>query len=105
MCYYFDDIIKTEDFDLHNILIDEKSHESILVYNVSYKSFIDSKPSSIRFNKIYGFIRVYDGTRYVVLFGGTIWRYDSLPLEKTMTFNNVIILIKLVWNKDKNTII
>ena len=25
MCYYFDDIIKTEDFDLDNILIDEKS--------------------------------------------------------------------------------
>ena len=28
-CYYFDDIIKTEDFDLHNILIDEKSYENI----------------------------------------------------------------------------
>ena len=28
--------------------------------------------------------------------------YDSLPLEKTMTFHNVIILIKSVWNKDKN---
>ena len=28
-CYYFDYIIKTEDFDLHNILIDEKSYENI----------------------------------------------------------------------------
>ena len=28
--------------------------------------------------------------------------YDSLPLEKTMTLCNVIILVKLVWNKDKN---
>ena len=28
-CYYFDDIIKTEDFDLHNILIDERSYENI----------------------------------------------------------------------------
>ena len=28
-CYYFDDIIKTEDFDLHNILVDEKSYENI----------------------------------------------------------------------------
>ena len=26
-CYYFDDIIKLEDFDLDNILIDEKSHK------------------------------------------------------------------------------
>ena len=25
-CQYFDDIIKFKDFDLHNILIDEKSH-------------------------------------------------------------------------------
>ena len=25
-CYYFDDIIKLEDFDLDDILIDEKSH-------------------------------------------------------------------------------
>ena len=29
--------------------------------------------------------------------------YDSLPLEKTMTFHDVIILIKSVWNKDKNS--
>ena len=30
-CYYFDDIIKLEDFDLDNILIDEKSYENILI--------------------------------------------------------------------------
>ena len=29
MCYYFDDIIKIEDFDLDNIIIDEKSYENI----------------------------------------------------------------------------
>ena len=28
--------------------------------------------------------------------------FDSLPLEKTMTFHNVIILIKSAFNKDKN---
>ena len=28
--------------------------------------------------------------------------YNSLPLEKTMAFHNVIILIKSVCNKDKN---
>ena len=31
-CYYFHDIIKIEDFDLDNILLDEKSYENILVY-------------------------------------------------------------------------
>ena len=28
--------------------------------------------------------------------------YDSLPLEKTLTFDNIIILIMSVFNKDKN---
>ena len=40
-CYYFDDIIKLEDFDIDNILIDEKSHQNILIYDISYKFFID----------------------------------------------------------------
>ena len=47
-CYYFDDIIF--DFDLDNILIEEKSHKIILDYNMSYKSLIDSKPLRNRFN-------------------------------------------------------
>ena len=50
--YYFNDIIKTEDFDFDNILIDEKSYENILVYDISYKSVIDSKPLRIRFDKM-----------------------------------------------------
>ena len=29
--------------------------------------------------------------------------YDSLPLEKTMTSYDVIILIRSVFNEDKNT--
>ena len=31
-CYYFNDIIKIEAFNLDNILIDEKSYKNILVY-------------------------------------------------------------------------
>ena len=42
--YYLDDIIKLEDFDLDNILIDEKSYENILIYGISYKTVIGSKP-------------------------------------------------------------
>ena len=88
---------------------------------------------SVRFDKIDGFIRTYDGTRYLVLFGNekhdSIYNrirylisvksgiaymnsliyatikvdlYDSLPLEKTMTFRNLLILINSVSNKDKN---
>ena len=108
---YFNDIIKIEDFDPDNILIDE---------------------NHIRFNKIDGFIRAYDGTRYLVLFRSEkydsiynriryiisvksgityiishnhektkVTSYNSLPLEKN-TFHNLIILIKSVFTKDEN---
>ena len=60
--YYFDDIIKSEVFNLDNILLDEKSYKNILVYNVLYKNLIGAKPLRIRFDKIDGFIRVLDGT-------------------------------------------
>ena len=53
-----------EDFDIDNILIDEKSDKIILIYAISYKTLIEAKPLRIRFNKINGFIRIYDGTRY-----------------------------------------
>ena len=46
-CYHFDEIIKLEDFDLDNIFIDKKSHENILIYDISYKTLIDSKPLCI----------------------------------------------------------
>ena len=46
MCY-FDNIIKLEDFDLDNILIDKKPYENILIYNISYKALIDRKPLCI----------------------------------------------------------
>ena len=41
-CYYFDDIIKLEDFDIDNILIDGKSHKNILFYDISCKTFIQN---------------------------------------------------------------
>ena len=66
--------MKIENFDLDNILISEKSYENILVFNTSYKTLVDAQPLRIRFGKIDGFIRGYEGTRYLVLFGGE--KYD-----------------------------
>ena len=66
-CYYFDHIIKIEVFDV-NIFLDQKSHGNILIYDVSHKILISSKPMRIRFAKVAGFIRVYEGTRYLGLF-------------------------------------
>ena len=68
-------MIKLENFDL-DILIDAKSHENILIYDISYKTLIDPKPLRIRFFKIDGIIRIYDGTRYLKLFGSE--KYDAI---------------------------
>ena len=93
---------------------------------------IGAKPLCIRFDKIDGFIRVYDGTRYLALFGTEKYdsisnrirylievksgityvvsknyakikvdSYDSLPLERIFSFDNVIVLIKSVAHKKK----
>ena len=42
----------------------EQPHKNILVYSISHKILIDSYPLRIRFEKTYGLIRFYDGTRY-----------------------------------------
>ena len=75
-CYYFSEIIKLEEFDLDNILIDEKLHKNILIYDSSYETLIGSKPLHIRFDKTDGFIRIYDKTRYFTLFGSE--KYDNI---------------------------
>ena len=36
-CYFSDGIIKLEDFDIDNVLIDKKSHKNILIYAISHK--------------------------------------------------------------------
>ena len=88
-----------------------------------------SKPLCIWLEKINGFIKIYDGIRYLLLFGsksyGAIYNriryliskksgitdiiyhnfariridsYNSLSIEKTLTFHNVVLLIKSVVN-------
>ena len=54
----------------------EKSHENILIYDISYKSLIGPKLLRIRFDKIDRFIKIYDGTKYLVLLGPE--KYDSI---------------------------
>ena len=102
-----------------------------MIYNISYKTLIGAKPLCIRFDKVDGFIGVYDGNWYLVLFGpkkfDAIYNrirylislkrdikyvishnhasYDSLTLEKTFTLHNVTILIKSVLIKIKATVI
>ena len=68
-CYYFHDMFKLDDFDLDNILLHEESHKNNLIYDISCKNLIDLKPFQIRFNKIDGFMRLYDRRRHLTWFG------------------------------------
>ena len=65
--FYVDDIIKTEDSDFDIILINERSYEDILVFSISCKTLIDAKPLCTRFDKVNGFIRVYNGTTIIFI--------------------------------------
>ena len=124
-CYCSDYIIKFEGFDPDDL------QNYFFVYKISCKTLICAKPLHIRFDKIYGIIRVYVGTRYLVLFDSEIYDLiyyrirnltgvesgityvvshndakikvassNCLSLEKTLTLNNVIIVI--LFNKDNN---
>ena len=114
-------MIKLEDFDFDNTLINENSHENILIYDISYKTFIGPRPLRIRFGKTDGFIRIYDGSKYLVLLGSE--KYDSIynGIKRiTIKIQSKLILmilylqkkielpikhklpIKSVLNKDKN---
>ena len=48
--------IKFEEFDFDNVLIDEKSYENILIYDILHRTMIAAKPLRIRFVNIDGFI-------------------------------------------------
>ena len=47
-----------------------------MIYNISYKTLIDPKPLHIRFDQIERFIRIYDETRYLTLFGSE--KYEAI---------------------------
>ena len=86
-----------------------------MIYDISYKTVISPKLLQIRFDETDEFIRIYDGTRYLVLLGPEKYAiynrfryvislksgityifshyfakikvdpYDSLPIEKILT--------------------
>ena len=62
-----------------------KNHKKIF-YGISDKTLTGPKPLCIRSNKIDGFIRVYDGTRYLTLFHSE--KYDYI-------YNRIRYLISL----------
>ena len=68
--YYFDDIMRHKDIYSGDILLHEKSYKTyktILIDDISKKTFMGLIPLRIRFEKIDGFIKIYDGIRYLVI--------------------------------------
>ena len=82
-----------EYFDFNNILIDEKSHENVLIYDIAYKNLIGPKPLGIRFDKIDGFIRIYDRTTYLVLVGPEKYDASCNRIRYLMSLKSPIIYI------------
>ena len=66
--YYFDGIIKTEDFDFGNILLVKKPYKNNFIHNISCKTLIGAKPLQFRFSKEDEFLRFSNRTRYLLLF-------------------------------------
>ena len=101
-CCYFDDVMIVGDFDFNNILLDKKlyenTYENILMYVISYKTvysgvrYLISDKSGVTYSINHNFARV------------KIDSYNSLPKKKTVTFHNIMILIKLFLIRIKVTI-
>ena len=65
--------------NISNIFLNEKSYKSyknILIYDILCKNLMVLKQLRIRFDETDGFIRTYDGSRYLVLFGFRL--YDAI---------------------------
>ena len=69
-------MIKIGDFDFDNILINKKLIQKYFVLWYYIQNLFSSKPLHIRFDEVDDIIRVYDGIRYLILFGSE--KYDSI---------------------------
>ena len=113
-----DGIMTMNNLDLDNILLDEKPFEFFLFYDNGHKTLCSVKSLHSIFDKLDGFIKKYDRTKYLGLFfpvemcEGICGRIrlksnisdisdmkikinsdDDLPLEKTLNMHNVVIFV------------
>ena len=78
---------------LKNALSDEKSYKKILIYDISYKTFMGVKPTRIRFDEV---TKIYNGTRYSELFNS--WMYNRV-YDKLNYLKELLNLLKDISNK------
>ena len=90
VCHYFDDTINGTKINFSNILLDQKLHQNISVYNISNKTPAGPKPLRIRFDTIDGYIISLDGkVRHLIffdygLFNKYLIRLNILEVKKLL---------------------
>ena len=67
----------------------KKLCENALIYNISYKTLIGAEAMHIRFDKVHGFIKFYDGTRYLKLF--ELGKYEIFNRIRHLTGVKVVL--------------
>ena len=85
--------MKDRDINSASVLLDKKIYKHNFIYNSSYKTFMDSKPLRIWFNKIAEFIKIYGGIRYLVLLFNN-W-YDEI-CDRSKYFINKKVVLQIV---------
>ena len=63
-CCYFDDIMSGRDICSDDISLENQLYETwenILIYDISYKTFMGANSLRIRFDEIDEFIKIHDG--------------------------------------------
>ena len=71
--YFFNDIIRIENFDVNNIKIDEKLYKNILIYYIRYvtikkdQNVYSVNPLYLGFNKMNGCFEGINGNKYLTL--------------------------------------
>ena len=83
------------DIDSGKILLDEKIYKNILIYDISYKTFMGSKLLRIWFDKIDGFIKIYDRIRYSLILAHC-WFDEISDSIKYLTSEKVLLHIVIV---------
>ena len=107
-----------EDFDFDDILLDEKSYENIMIYDLPYKTLrimFDKVVDGIKYLALFGpekYDFIFDRIRYLIGLKSSITYIaihnyekikidsdDDLPQVKTLSMQNVVILISQFLTK------
>ena len=93
--------MKILDINFRDILFDEKKYENIVIYDISYRIFMGSIPLCIMFDEIDGFIKIYDGIRYLVLLYGGFYDEIHDRINYLIIFRSTVIMTQNKFIKIK----